>query len=256
MHKIIQLFVVLLLTTQLAAQERQIQILNPDGTPATDAKVVAVMSIPGGVVDHNLKPRQVPKVDKQPLAELVNENGTVKITFDDAKAIVASNEQGFLLLLSASDFGGKAKLREWAHVELDVSTVPEDQRADLTLNVMWTNSIQGTYVRPNMNQKNDPFIDEFNRPEKIEPKLDWRFDPMITWTHSVPVTNQSLRVPPGEIRISLASKQPNDKAQLPSELPPGSYSATVGLWQVMSGSTQHIAPVSYTHLLLLVDLDS
>ena len=47
MHKIIQRIVITLLCTQLAAaQERQIQLLNPDGTPATDAKAIALTSVP------------------------------------------------------------------------------------------------------------------------------------------------------------------------------------------------------------------
>ncbi len=217
---------------------RDIQILNPDGTLATDAKVVAVLTTPGGMVDQDLKPRQVRKGDRQPLFELANTNGTVKIIFDSTQAIVASNEQGFLFL-PASAFADKAKLREWAHVELDVSTVPEDLRADITLNVTWTNSLQGMYVRPQKNR--DPFRDDFDRPEKIEPKFDWRLDPMITWTHSVPVTNQSVRVPPGEIMVSLFSKQLNDEAQLLSELPPGSCATTVGLWQTPGGTVQQIA---------------
>ncbi len=217
---------------------RDIQILNPDGTPATDAKVVAVLTTPGGIVDQDLKPRQIPKVDKQPLRVEVNENGKVIVTTDETKAIIASNEQGFLFL-PASAFGDTAKLRKWAHVELDVSTVPEDLRADITLNVTWTNSLQGMYVRPQMNR--DPFRDDFHRPEKIEPKLDWRFDPMITWTHSVPVTNQSVRVPPGEVMVSLVSKRLSDAAQLQSELPPGSFAATIGLWQTKGGTVQQIA---------------
>ncbi len=217
-----------------------IQLLNPDGTPATDAKVVAVLLAPGGVVDQDLTPRPVPKVDKQPLAELVNENGTVTVTENDTKAIAASNEKGFLFL-PASAFGDKAKLREWAHVELDVSTVPDDMRANITLNIMWTNSIQGIYVRPNLNQNNDPLRDEFDRPEKIEPKSDWRFDPMITWTHSVPVTNQTVRVPPGEMVIALASKQSSENLQLPAEMPAGSFFATAGLWRAAGGTTQKVA---------------
>jgi hypothetical protein len=163
----------------------------------------------------------------------------VKITFDSTQAIVASNEQGFLFL-PASAFGDTAKFREWAHVELDVSTVPDEMRADITLNVTWTNSLQGMYVRPQMNQGDDLFRSAFDRPEKMEPKLDWRFDPMITWTQSVPVTNQSVRVPPGEVLISLVSKRLSDAAQLQSELPPGSFAATIGLWQTKGGTVQQI----------------
>jgi hypothetical protein len=200
---------------------------------------VAVLTTPGGMVDQDLKPRQVRKGDKQPLTELVNTNGTVKITFDSTQAIVASNEQGFLFL-PASAFGDTAKFREWAHVELDVSTVPDEMRADITLNVTWTNSLQGMYVRPQMNQGDDLFRSAFDRPEKMEPKLDWRFDPMITWTQSVPVTNQSVRVPPGEVLISLVSKRLSDAAQLQSELPPGSFAATIGLWQTKGGTVQQI----------------
>jgi hypothetical protein len=217
-------------------QARDIQLLNPDGTPATDAKVVAVLTTRGGIVDQNLKLRQIPKVDKQPLTELVNDNGKVIVSTDETKAIVASNEQGFLFLPSSA-FGDTAKLRKWAHVELDVSTVPDDKRAEITLNVTWTNSLQGMYVRPEMNR--DPFRDAFDRPEKVEPKPDWRFDPMITWTQSVPVMNRSVRVPPGEVMISLVSKQLNDETPF-LVLPPGACAAIVGLWQTPGGSVQHI----------------
>ena len=237
MHKIIQLFVVLLLIKQLAAaQERQIKILNPDGTPATDAKVVAVLAMPGGIVDQDLKPLQMPNVEKQTMKELVNENGAV--TQGDAKAIVASNEQGFLFL-PASAFGEKAKLREWAHVELDVSTVPENKRADVRLNVMWTNSLQGMFVRP---KETAMFPDRFTLDSASHiPQVDWRFDPLITWTHNVHVATQSLRVPPGEIQISLVSNQQSDDPGIPIEISPGAFATTVGLWQVPGGTVQRIA---------------
>lgn len=86
---------------------------------------------------------QIPDIKKQPLTELVNDNGTV--TLGDAKAIVASNEQGFLFL-PASAFGDKAKLWEWARVELDVCNIPEDRRTDEWLSVTWSNNIGGSYV--------------------------------------------------------------------------------------------------------------
>lgn len=238
MQKFIQLIVSLLLCTQLAtAQERQIKILNPDGTPATDAKAVTVLDTPGGVVDQELKPRQMPNVEEQPLKELFNEIGTV--TMSDAKAIVASNEQGFLFLPAAA-FGDQAKLREWARVELDVSTIPEDKRADLRLSVMWTNSVQGSFIRPETPAKTDAFID-LDLPVSKEPNPDWRFDPMITWWHTVPVVNQTLRVPPGEILISLASKQVSDNSEVFAEMPPGSFVTNVGLWRVPGGTTQKIS---------------
>ncbi len=78
--------------------------------------------------------------------------------------------------------------------------------------------------------------------EEFKFQPDWRFDPMITWTHSVPVTNQSVRVPPGEIMVSLVSKQLNDEAQLQSELPPGSCAATVGLGKHQRLGPAHCAP--------------
>lgn len=219
---------------------RDIQILNPDDTPATDAKVVAVLATPGGTVDQDLKPRQIPKVDKQPLTELVNDNGNVTVSTDETMAIVASNEQGFLFLPSSA-FGDKAKLRKWAHVELDVSTVPEEMRADITLNVTWINSLQGMYDHPQSISTDVLRRRGVAHPEELEFQPDWRFDPMITWNHSVPVTNQSVRVPPGEVMVSLTSKRLNDEAQLQSELLPGSCAVTVGLWQTPGGTIQHIA---------------
>ncbi|MFO1000223.1 MAG: hypothetical protein U0936_07790 [Planctomycetaceae bacterium] len=222
------------------ATARDIQILNPDGTPATDAKVVAVLATPGGIVDQDLKPRQLPKVDKQPLTELVNDNGKVTVSTNETMAIVASNEKGFLFLPSSA-FGDTAKLRKWAHVELDVSTVPEDMRADITLNVVWTNSLQGMYVRPQSISTDGLQRRGVAHPEELEFQPDWRFDPMITWNHSVPVTNQSVRVPPGEVMVSLTSKRLNDEAQLQSEWLPGSCAVTVGLWQTPGGTIQHIA---------------
>lgn len=226
------------LDSNASTPARDIQILNPDGTSATDAKVVAVLSAPGGIVDPDLKPRQVRKDDRQPLFELANTNGTVKVIFDSTQAIVASNEQGFLFL-PASAFGNTARLRKWAHVELDVSTVPEEMRADITLNVTWTNSLQGMYVRAQSISTDDLRRRGVAHPEEFKFQPDWRFDPLITWTHSVPVTNQSLRVPPGEVMVSLVSKQVNDELQL-LVLPPGSCAATAGLWQTPGGSVQHI----------------
>lgn len=222
------------------APARDIQILNPDGTPAADAKVVAVLTTPGGIVDQDLKPRQIPKVDKQPLTELVNDNGKVTVSTDETMAIVASNEKGFLFLPSSA-FGDTAKLRKWAHVELDVSTVPEDLRADITLNVTWTNSLQGMYVRPQSISTDGLRRRGVANPEEFKFQPDWRFDPMITWNHSVPVTNQSVRVPPGEVMVSLVSKRLNDEALLQSEWLPGSCAVTVGLWQTPGGTIQHIA---------------
>ena len=252
MQNLIQIPVVLLLIAQLAsAQERQIKLLNPDGTPATDAKVVAVLLTPGGVVDQDLKPRQTPNDRKEPLAELVNDNGTVTVV--DAKAIVASNEQGFLFL-PASAFGETAKLREWARVELDVSSIPEEKRADVRLNVIWMNSIIGAPYRiwtnsiilvpspPLRTEPREEFRDAFETNlVKIVENPDWRFQPMISWSHSVAVATQSLRVPPGEVSVSVTSKEFMDGHSFIAEMPPRGFSVNIGLWRVPSGEVTQIA---------------
>jgi hypothetical protein len=219
-----------LLNPKIVSAEREIQLLNPDGTLATDAKVVALFSA-GGWVNQDLEPAKNAETATPPLTKLVNKNGTVTVD-ENTKAIVASNEHGFLFLPASANgnFGTKGKLRKWARVELDVSTVPEDQQANIAVNFVWVNSISGSYARPNLLSNQGP-----------QTQFDWRFDPMINWIQSVPVKNHTVRVPPGELQITVASKQFDGQVTSYQDWAPGTFASNVGIWRVPSDTVQKIA---------------
>ena len=213
MHKLIQITVVLLLITQLAAaQERQIKLLNPDGTPAADAKVIAINTIGAAMpmVDTNLELLPIDLRGKQAdgtsMMKVENDNGTVSLS-DDAKAIVACNDNGFVFLPADAD-GETAQLRPWANVKIDTSSIPETMKEKLWLRISWSNNFCGMYP-------GNGIIDGLGFPTaKKHPSPDWRFDPFVSWRRNVKVSENTevFKVPPGEVSVLLTDIDPG-KAQ-------------------------------------------
>jgi hypothetical protein len=188
---------------------RQIQILNPDGTSATDAKAIAIktIGIAMPVVDTNLEllpndPRGK-QSDRTSMTKLENNNGTVSLSAD-AKAIVASNDDGFLFLPSGTDVE-TAQLRSWANVKIDTSSIPVDIVKDkLWLRISWSNNFCGMYP-------GNGLMDGVGFPAaKKDPSPDWRFDPFVTWCRDVKVSENTdtFRVPPGEVSVMLTDIDP------------------------------------------------
>jgi hypothetical protein len=210
MHKLIQITVVLLLITQLAAaQERQIKLLNPDGTPAADAKVIAINTIGAAMpmVDTNLELLPIDLRGKQAdgtsMMKVENDNGTVSLSAD-AKAIVACNDNGFVFLPADAD-GETAQLRPWANVKIDTSSIPETMKEKLWLLISWGNNLY----------PGNGIIDGLGFPTaKKHPSPDWRFDPFVSWRRNVKVSENTevFKVPPGEVSVLLTDIDPG-KAQ-------------------------------------------
>ncbi len=207
MHKFIQLIVSLLLVTQFAsAQERQIKILNPDGTPAMDAKAIAIKTIGVAMpmVDTNLEllPKNVRGLpaDTTSMTRLENDNGTV-LLLADAKGIVASNDIGFVFLPADAEVE-TAQLRSWATVKIDTSSIPEAMKDKLWMRISWTNNFCGIYPGNGM------MAGSGIPTAKKDPSPDWRFDPFVHWCRDVKVSenNEAFKVPPGEISVMLTDR--------------------------------------------------
>ncbi len=101
------------LTAQIAIAETvQVRLLNPDGSPAADARAVAVMTQLSRV-DANLK--ELPSLISTPAGgstvAVTNEAGT--LTFDSkALAVLAQSPSGFAFM-PLPLAGREVKLRPW-----------------------------------------------------------------------------------------------------------------------------------------------
>lgn len=191
--------VMMLLFAQFASAEvKQLKLLNPDGTPASDAKAVAVMAL-GARVDASLNelPSLIATHSEPAIAAAKNESGT--ITFDSkAKAIVAQNDAGFVFALPGEKVT-TVKLRPWARFEVDFSNAPEGLLSPTRTSVIWQNCFAGNTIRPQ--PEVDPFSD---KPRDLEPAVDWRFDAYVMWCHTKSDTETTMKVPPGEVSVVLS----------------------------------------------------
>ena len=223
MHRALYLLTIVTLTTQLAlAEVTQIKLLNPDGTPALDAQAIAIMTT-GTRVDANLK--ELPSLRKQMpdsggTAVATNESGTIK--FDSkALAILAQSKAGFAFIPLPNKIP-VTKLRPWAKLQIDLSTMPPENRKTQHVSVIWENCFAGDPPRPS-NLGDDPFGgDPF---AQLEWQLDWRFDSYVMWSLSVEAaTDQVVNVPPGEVTV-VFSNEDFSVLDLKSPIPFVRYSA-------------------------------
>ncbi len=202
-----------------AAETRQMQLLNPDGTPATDAKAIAILTTPGAMVNQELKPLPFHTMDgPSPVKDVANQDGT--ISFDvSAKAVVAQNGLGFLFI-PAEAFAEKAKLRPWANVRLDINTVPEKLRDKYRLRIQWTNNFAGAYAQVKASQSESAISE------------DWRFDRLISVQRIVEIKNEPLRLPPGEVTLTLVDAEHAQRVADDEVNPNVAKSVEVGFWQL------------------------
>ena len=273
MHKLIQLIVILLLMTQFAsAQERQIKILNPDGTPATDAKAIAIMAIgiSSPVVNENLELKtEAPNAtaEQSPVSGLApfaadmttpstplpprtdqrssvkaasNNNGT--ISFDENPyAIVARSDQGFVFIPKEA-FTDKATLRPWAKLKIDIRTIPQEIRDSATVEVVWTNCFGGRFPP---GTADGLVIEPSTKKDRIE---DWRIDPFVRWTHHTDITlagrdvaSFEIQVPPGEVSVRLIDTSRKIATDADPLNRSGYMAMLFSLWKTRSGSTTDVA---------------
>ena len=207
MKQALCLIVLLSFPLSAFAELRHIKILNPDGTPAVDAKAVAIMT-PGARVDQDLKelPSLVAVLTAPATAPAKNDAGT--IAFDSkAKAIVAQNENGFVFAL-ANAKTTTVKLRPWCKLEIDTTKASKGLLESHRISVRWENCFAGNAFRP-VKDPNDPFgqvsYDQSGSPVPAEPTIDWRFDPIVMWTRNKLDKETTFKVPPGEVTVVLSS---------------------------------------------------
>ena len=203
MHSTLCFLAALLVISQSAfAEDAQVKLLNPDGTPAVDAKAIAIMKI-WSRVDADLK--ELPSLTMQMPEEggtkaAKNEAGV--ITYDSkAIAVVAQNQAGFVFVPLPLK-GNSAKLRPWAKLSIDASVLDPQLRASRRIAVLWENCFAGYPPRPSsMVEQEDPFGGP------MVPKHDWRFDSFVMWSLSLEAKeSQVVNVPPGEVTILISDK--------------------------------------------------
>ncbi len=197
-------------------QERQLELINPDGSVAVDCAAIAVIA-PGVYLNEQL---ELPSysassnVSKPPSSGQIvpmrtNKSGLLSIP-PEAKAVIAQNDPGFAFV-PPNALSGKAKLRPWAKLKIDASPFPEKLRSKYQLRILWQNRFAGELpdevrnhtrpaVAPQIGSGNvDPFGD---RP--VAPP-DWRFNDYATLFQIVDIADQTATVPPGEVTIVLDS---------------------------------------------------
>jgi hypothetical protein len=205
----------------VAAETQEMRLLNPDGTPAADAKVIVVPKDRVAVVNRHLE-KWRPEI-KPDFLEPENKNRT--ISFDvTAKAVIAQNENGFVFV-PAEVFAASAQLRPWAFVKLDTQTFPDEYRRNLKIDLLWTNSFSTSAFGDFSSQAGN---------------VDWRFS-LITAIHTVvEAKDATIRVPPGETAIEIIpSPEHSDQEDDPEKIQ--SLRLRIGPWVVPSGVETEIA---------------
>jgi hypothetical protein len=227
-------------------QERQLELINPDGSVAADSVAIAVradqvlldeqLQLPSNSANGNVE-LQVMNPQIVPLD--ANKGGLLLVP-PGTKVIVAQNEHGFVFV-PPNSLAGKAKLRPWSQLKIDTSSIPDQLRSKYQLNILWRNSFAGAIpsnvpeiVRSIENQfdvarNDDPFGSISAAP------LDWRFHDYVTRSQVVDVVDQTITVPPGEVTIVL-NKLDSDLSVSPS-MP----SVTLGIVRTASDQTAEFA---------------
>ena len=142
------LMISLMISQSAFAEDARVKLLNPDGTPAVDAKAIAIMKI-WSRVDADLKELpgltiQLPEEGGTKAAK--NEAGV--ITYDSkALAVVAQNQAGFVFVPLPLK-GNTATLRPWAKLSIDASVLDPKLRASRRIAVLWENCFAGYPPRP------------------------------------------------------------------------------------------------------------
>jgi len=213
------LLTAVLMTVSSYADETQIRLLNPDGTPAMNVKAIGIM-VPPARIDaaaeglNLLSPGETatPSTILFPAMLLTADNDVVKFNATP-EAIVASNDNGFAFIPKEA-YRKEVTLRPWAKLKLNVATVPEALRDRYRIVLNWTNDFAGPVARKlhsaAASSPNDPFLvaagvdDAFNQASPVPP-IDWRIDPCACWMKVVEITDQTINVPPGEATIMLVA---------------------------------------------------
>lgn len=146
MKRTLLLFMAVLMTASSYADETQIRLLNPDGTPAINVTAIGIM-IPPAKIDataERLKPQYDPSDVPMPLEPamlLTVDNDFLKF-YSWPQAIVASNDNGFAFIPKEA-YRQEATLRPWAKLKLNVATVPEALRDRYRIVIHWSNNFVG-----------------------------------------------------------------------------------------------------------------
>lgn len=181
------------------ADVREMELLNPDDSPAADAQAIAVMTR-GGRVDETLEELPSLGILQQPegtTVSLKNEYGVLK--YDPrAIAIVAQSKTGFAFIPLPIK-SNVIKLRPWAKLKVDLSDLTPHLNKSHKVYVLWENCFAGHPMRPS--GSDDPFGGDPFANSNI-PDVDWRFDNFIQWSLELdPKADQVVNVPMGEVTL-------------------------------------------------------
>ncbi len=192
------------------AEMKQIKLLNPDGSPAIQAKAIAISKL--SFVDNNL--RELPFLSQAATdtgtSPLIIEGGTLR--FDSsAKALIAQSEDGFAFIPLPTR-SNEVKLRPWAKLKFDSSKLNREAVKGYRPFVLWQNCFTGNAPRPHSaagQAQNDPFGSDPFAGDPFAgdpfPQFDWRFDPIVTWMTSFEnAESDTLKVPPGEVMVVMS----------------------------------------------------
>lgn len=227
-------FVLLLtavISTSAVAETRQLKLLNPDRSPAVDAKAVAILSTPGARVNEEFEPFPFHTMDGQRHASPVKaaENNEGVISFDkSAKAVIARNDHGFVFI-PAEAFREAATLRPWANVKFDPPAELKEHAEEFKLRVLWSNC----YACPN----------EGIRILSSRQKPDWRFQPLVYIEQHIDLAGPStVRVPPGEIQLMLFDSEQAKRIE-DDEVDPAQITSHVsfGIYRTRSGEVTDLS---------------
>ncbi len=214
-------------TTLEKLKLQSIELLNPDGSPASDVRTIGVQQ-PVAYFDADLNVVSLARTSTQQgqNANAIAAEGSIML-HANTRALVAASPQGFAFTpksLASNKFPEKVTLRPWATLKLDTSTVPEKLRTQYQMEIVWRNNFAGHVSDLPPQRSKDPF-GTFASPLA----LDWRFTPYVAWCKKVDMEDQTVMVPPGEVTITLSRAQPGINLQPPT--------LTLGIVRTVSSQT-------------------
>ncbi len=193
----------------------ELQLINPDGSAASDARSLVLTSNQPVRLTHELAqwPAGATESNQAAVVSAPQTGATVKYDAGD-KVVVVNSSKGFAFvpLESATD---TYRLLPHGTVALDTSNFDDEFKASHQVRLVWSNCFASLNIPP--------------LAEDFQGAVDWRFYSMATLTFVLPMEDAEIAVPPGDVWLVVAETGFDESGA------PNGQGQTIGFWRVSSG---------------------
>ncbi len=193
----------------------ELQLINPDGAAASDARSVLLTSNQPVRLTPELEqwPAGVTESNQAATASAPQTGATVNYTAGDKVAVVNSSQGfAFVPLETATD---TYRLLPHGTIALDTSNFDDEFKASHQVRLVWSNCFASLNLPP--------------LAEEFQGVVDWRFYSMATLTYVLPMQDAEIAVPPGDIWLMVT------EAGFEESEGPNGQGQAIGFWPVSSG---------------------